>query len=85
MPYRLMSSASKKLKDYGIANGALIRLKAWEFHEEDKAMLKTSTEDEIVLKHMPTTLFCELTDGSLRKDWPDLPPNWFPLQPEKCT
>ena len=60
-------------------------MKAWELHEEDKAMMKTSTEDEIVLKHMPTTLFCDLTDGVLRKDWPDLPPKWLPLKAESCT
>ena len=85
MPYRLMSSANKKLKEHGIVKGALIRLKAWELHEEDAAMMKTSTEDEIVLRHMPTTLFFELTDGALKMDWPDLPPKWFPLKAESCT
>ena len=80
-----MSSTNKKLKEHGIAKGALIRLKAWDLHEEDVTMMKTCFDDEIVLQHMPTTLFCELIDGALKADWPDLPPKWFPLKPESCT
>ena len=80
-----MSSTNRKLKEHGIAKGALIRLKAWELHEEDVTMMKTCFDDEIVLKHMPTTLFFELIDGALKADWPDLPPKWFPLKAESCT
>ena len=85
MPYRLMSSANRQLKDHGITKGALIRLKAWDLHEEDLEVMKTCVDDETVLKHMPTTLFFELIEGTLKADWPDLPPNWFPLKAEHCT
>ena len=80
-----MSSANRQLKDHGVAKGVLIRLKAWELHEEDQAMIKTCTDDETVLKHMPTTLFFELIEGKLKTDWPDLPPKWFPLKAESCA
>ena len=80
-----MSSANRELKEHAIVKGALIRLKAWELHEEDAAMMKTSTEDDIVLRHMPTILFFELTDGALKTVWPDLPPKWFPLKADSCT
>ena len=80
-----MSSANRQLKDHGITKGALIRLKAWDLHEEDLEVMKTCVDDETVLKHMPTTLFFELIEGTLNTDWPDLPPKWFPLKAESCT
>ena len=80
-----MSSTNRQLKDHGVAKGALIRLKAWDLHEEDLEGMKKCVDDEIVLKHMPTTLFFELIEGTLKADWPDLPPKWFPLKAETCT
>ena len=69
-----------KFKKHGIHKGSLCRIRAWTLHEEDEALLETSKESEICLKHLPLCLFVEVI-GGLKEQVDGLPKDWFPLVP----
>ena len=57
MPYQVMQSHGQEFKEYGIANTSKGNLKAWEFSVTDQSMLEEGTDDIVVVKDFPKTLF----------------------------
>ena len=53
----------------------------WQLDVEHEERLRTSKENEVVLKYLPLVLFVEL-QGEDRKQYLGLPYNWFPLRPK---
>ena len=56
------------------------KLKGWEFDDVDLAREEELNEAEVVLKALPKKLFIE-SDKPLRKQFPGLAKDWFPLTP----
>ena len=85
MPLRVTSGQSKDSKEYGIHNGSRCRIRGWTLHEADAARLKDNGADQVILKHLPSTLWVEIS-GDMKKQYPGAPgKNWFPLQPITST
>ena len=82
LPLRMMhgnyNALTAELKAHGVHNQARCRLKAWELRETDVALLAESSEQEIILHHLPRWLFIEMEDKRFPR-WHDLPENWVPL------
>ena len=61
MPFVVKHSGGPEYKKYGVHSGSRCRLKAWELHEKDEAVIQESSSDElIVLQAMPKVLFTEM-------------------------
>lgn len=80
MPYRVTNSHGKEFKEYGIHNGAKCVLKAWKLDEKDAKKLQHKTEASAILTQLPKILFVEM-QTPMKKQYPGLPANWFPMQP----
>lgn len=80
MPYIVKSSHGSEFKKYGIHNGARCKLKAWHLSEQDYEALENCTDDAIILKELPKTLFVEM-ETPMKAQYPGLPENWFPMAP----
>ena len=57
---------------------ATVVLRAIDLHEEDEGVVKTSTESDLTLKHMPRHLIVE-SDIPLQTQCEGLPENHFPM------
>ena len=66
MPARITDGRGKECKEYKIHNGSKCRIKGWQLDAEDEESLRTSKENEVVLKYLPLVLFVEL-QGEDRK------------------
>ena len=80
MPVRVTSGKVYKSKEYGVHNGSCGILKSWELAQDDIEMLKTATDEQIVLKRLPMKLIIQM-DRPLKQQYPGLEPNCFPLTP----
>ena len=80
MPYKVTHSHGIEFKEYGIHNGAQCVLKGWLLDDRDVERLKDNTDDEVILKYLPKTLYVELLH-SMKKNYPGLPAQWFPMKP----
>ena len=65
---------------YTIKRNVPGKLKGWEFDDIDLAREEELNDTEVVLKALPKKLFIE-SDKPLRKEFPGLPKDWFPLTP----
>ena len=73
MPFVVKHSGGPEYKQYGVHNGSRSRLKAWELHEKDEAVIQeTSNEEFIVLQAMPKVLFIEM-GKAFKEPYPGLP------------
>ena len=61
-------------------NGATCILKGWELHDKDLESLVSQSSKQIVLQSLPKKLIVEM-DRPLKKEYPGLPANHFPLSP----
>jgi hypothetical protein len=64
LPVRLNNAdygaKQKELKLHGVYNQARGRLRGWELHDEDLALLDRNAEAEVVLRHLPKRIFVEM-------------------------
>ena len=80
MPFVVKHSGGPEYKKYGVHNGCRCRLKAWELHKKDEALIQESSSEEfIVLQAMPKVLFIEM-EKPLKEPYPGLPEKWFPMK-----
>ena len=84
MPLKITSGKAAHCREQGIYNGSRCRLRAVDVHEEDRKHLATTAETEVVLKHLPTALWVEMS-RPLKHPLPNVPDNWFPLTPITTT
>ena len=67
-------------KEYGVHNGSRGWVREWQLHENDIARLQSDTSAEIILSELPERIITEF-EQPLKKQYPGLPPNHFPLAP----
>ena len=80
MPMRITSGNNALYREYGVYNGATCVVHAWELEEVDKEALEKSQDSQVVLKALPKKIVVCM-DRPLKKQYPGLPPNCFPLSP----
>ena len=79
MRYRIMDGQIWNLREWGVHTAATVVLRVIDLHEEDAGVVKTSTESEFILKHMPRHLIVE-SDIPLETQCEGLPKNHFPMK-----
>ena len=79
MRYRVMDGQIGNLRDWGVHTAATVLLRGVDLHEEDEDVVKTSTEPELTLKHMPRHLIVE-SDIPLETQCEGLPKNHLPMK-----
>ena len=80
MPLRITHGNGYLYKEYGVHNGATCILKGWELHDKDLESPDTHGGKQIVLRALPKKLIVQM-DRPLKKEYPGLPVNHFPLSP----
>ena len=79
MPLRITHGNGYLYKEYGVHNGATCILKGWELDDTDLGSLDGGAK-QIVLRALPKKLIVQM-DRPLKKEYPGLPLNHFPLSP----
>ena len=80
MPLRITHGNGYLYKEYGVHNGATCILKGWELDDTDSGSLDSGGAKQIVLRALPKKLIVQM-DRPLKKEYPGLPVNHFPLSP----